>query len=58
MTPQERAEWEYKTSIGVAEQLAKMATPGVVIMGESGKGNDITNSLIQAEMAKNLLKKN
>jgi hypothetical protein len=57
LTPQEKAEWEYKTAVGVAEQFSKMATPQVVINGEGGKGNDLTNSLIQAEMAKRLINK-
>jgi hypothetical protein len=58
LTPQERAEWEYKTAVGVAEQFSKMATPQVVINGEGGKGgNDLTNSIIQAEMAKKLINK-
>jgi hypothetical protein len=57
LTPQERAEWEYKTAVGVAEQFSKMATPQVIITGEGGKGNDLTNSLIQAEMARKLINK-
>jgi hypothetical protein len=58
LTPQERAEWEFKTAVGVAEQFSKMATPQVVINGEGGKGgNDLTNSIIQAEMAKKLINK-
>lgn len=57
LTPQERAQIEKETAIGVARELAKMSTPEVVIMGSDGKGGDLTNSLIQAEMAKNLLRK-
>lgn len=58
LTPQEKAEWEYKTAVGVAEQFSKMATPQVVINGEGGRGgNDLTNSIIQAEMAKKLINK-
>lgn len=57
LTPQEKAEWEYKTAIGVAEQFSKMQTPQVIISGDGGKGNDLTNSLIQAEMAKRLIDK-
>lgn len=57
LTPQERAEWEYKTAVGVAEHFSKMNTPQVIINNEGGKGNDLTNSLIQAEMAKRLINK-
>lgn len=57
LTPQERAEWEYKTAVGVAEHFSKMSTPQVIINGEGGRGNDLTNSLIQAEMAKRLINK-
>ena len=57
LTPQERATIEKETAIGVAAELAKMSTPSVVIMGDSKDGNNLTNSLIQAEMAKSLLKK-
>jgi hypothetical protein len=59
LTPQEKAEWEYKTAVGVAEQFSKMQTPSVVITGGgNGKGDNLTNSLIQAEMAKSLIFKN
>jgi tripartite-type tricarboxylate transporter receptor subunit TctC len=34
-----------------------MTPPNVVINGGSGSGNDLTNSLIQAEMAKKLMNK-
>lgn len=57
LTPEKKAEIEKETAIGVARELAKMATPEIVIMGENGKGGDLTNSLIQAEMAKNLINK-
>ncbi len=56
LTPQEKARIEKETAIGIAEQLAKMSTPDVVIMGGDGKTNDITSSLIQAEMAKGLMR--
>lgn len=39
LTPQERAEWEYKTKVGVAEALAKSEHPIVptIMMGGDGK---------------------
>lgn len=36
LTPQERAEWEYKTKVGVAEQLAKINVPTIIAGGGSG----------------------
>ncbi len=59
LTPQEKAEYALKEKIGIAEATAKMATPEVVIIngGKNSGGNDLTNSLIQAEMAKNLINK-
>lgn len=58
LTPQERAELELKKATAVAEQFAKMTGPQVVIMGQDGKsGGSLTNSLIQAEMAKQLINK-
>lgn len=59
LTPQERAELELKKATAVAEAFAKMATPDVVINTGGGKGGgDLTNALIQAEMAKKLINKN
>ena len=60
LTPQERAELELKKATAVAAEFAKMVGPQVVIMGQDGKngGGNLTNSLIQAEMAKNLINKN
>ena len=44
LTPQERAEWEYKTKVGVAEALAKSShplVPEIMMAGDSkgGAGN-------------------
>lgn len=41
LTPQERAEWEYKTKVGVAEALSHIALPKIVSTG-SGSGNSNT----------------
>lgn len=40
LTPQEKAEWDYKTKVGVAEALAKSEHPIVptIMMGGDGKG--------------------
>lgn len=39
LTPQEKAEWEFKTKVGIATELAKVNVPSIVISGE-GKGAD------------------
>jgi hypothetical protein len=42
LTPQEAAEWKYKTTVGVAEALAKSEqswVPKVMMTGTSGSGN-------------------
>ncbi len=53
LTPQERAEWEYKTAIGVAGEIAKLNFPETMIMGGDGKGTPL-EALIGAAMAKQL----
>ena len=58
LTPQERAQLELDKATAVAREFSKMQTPGVVIMGgDSKSGGSLTNSLIQAEMAKQILGK-
>lgn len=56
LTPQERAEWEYKTKIGVAQQLKELKLPATYIESGSGSnGGSLLESLIGAEMAKGML---
>jgi hypothetical protein len=55
LTPQEKAECDYQTKIGIAKVFKNMSTPQIVINGSSNSSGDLTNSLIQAEMAKRLL---
>ncbi len=38
LSPQEKAEWHYKTQVGVAAELAKVNVPGIVISGGNGGG--------------------
>mgnify|MGYP003672015766 FL=1 len=58
LTPQEKAEWEYKTAVGVAEQLKELNLPQTYIEGsKSGNGGNLLESLIGAELAKNMIKK-
>lgn len=59
LTPQERAEWEYKTAVGVAQQIKDLKLPSTYISG-SGKnnGNDnLLQSLIGADIAKKMMDK-
>lgn len=37
VSPAERAEWDYKTKVGVAEALSKTKWPTVVMSGNSGQ---------------------
>lgn len=43
LTPQERAEWEYKRAVGVAEQMKEVKLPSYVIMGNNGRSSDGLN---------------
>jgi hypothetical protein len=36
LTPQERAEWDYKTKVGVASEMAKVKFPELMIIGGNG----------------------
>ena len=53
LTPQERAEWEYKTAVGVAAELSKLQFPSTMLIGDSEGGTPL-ESLIGAAMAKQL----
>ena len=48
LTPQERAEWEYKTKVGVAEALAKSAQPLVPEIMMTGDSKSGANSAMDA----------
>ncbi len=54
LTPQERAEWQYKTSVGVAAELSKLTFPSTMIIGGENSGGTPLESLIGAAMAKQL----
>ena len=60
LTPQERAEWNYKTAIGVAEHISTLKLPEVYITGQNNqKGkSSILEDLLGAEFAKKMLIKN
>lgn len=58
LTPQEKAEWDYKTAVGVAEQMAKMPVPSTFINGADGKGGSANpNTIILMQMLRELKKK-
>lgn len=57
LTPQERAEWEYKTAVGVAAELKSLQLPQTYIQGSNGGGNsNLLEQLIGAELAKKMIK--
>lgn len=48
LTPQEKAEWEYKTTVGVAEALSKSNTrwvPEVMVNGGTGHGSNAMDAV-------------
>lgn len=61
LTPQERAEWQYKTAVGVAQQIKDLQLPEIYIQdgADGSKANsDLLESLIGADMAKSMLNRN
>lgn len=55
LTPQEKAEWEYKTAVGVAQEISQIQFPQTMLVGGGdGEGTPL-QSLIGAAMAKQLL---
>ena len=56
LTPQERAEWEYKTRVGVAEAVAKVNLPKIVMGGSNG-GNSSAMDIMSLKMATDLVEK-
>lgn len=59
LTPQEKAEWEYKTAVGVAQQLKDLRLPTTYIEGGKNGGNNgnLLESLIGADLAKKMIEK-
>jgi len=59
LTPQEKAEWEYKTAVGVAQQLKDLRLPATYIeSGKNGSNNgNLLESLIGAELARKMIEK-
>ena len=58
LTPQEKAEWEFKTAVGVAEQLKELKLPETYIEGgKTGQTGNLLESLIGADLAKSMIQK-
>lgn len=57
LTPQERAEWDYKTAVGVAAELKSLKLPETYIQGSGGSNGNLLEQLIGAELAKKMLNK-
>jgi len=56
LTPQERAEWNFKTSVGVAAELKQLQLPSTYIeSGSSNNKGNLLESLIGAELAKKMI---
>lgn len=43
LTPQEKAEWTFKTQVGVAEKLSQVNLPGMMVIGGGNKGGQALN---------------
>ena len=56
LTPQERAEWDYKTKVGVAEAIAGIKLPTVVMGGNTSGGNQ-TMDIMSLKFATDLVDK-
>lgn len=50
LTPQERAEWEYKTKVGVAEALSQTKWPTIVMGGNQGGGSNAMDVIALKQM--------
>lgn len=59
LTPQEKAEWEYKTAVYVARELKELRLPEIYINGQEDtkSGGTLLESLIGAELARNMIQK-
>ncbi len=57
LTPQERAEWEYKTSVNIARELKELRLPEIYIQdgAKQGDSGNLLQSLIGADLAKKMM---
>ena len=58
LSPQERAEWDYKTKVGVAQAIAEINLPSIISTGGSGNSNalDAVGLKMMVELANQLSK--
>ncbi len=54
LTPQERAEWDYKTKVGVAEAMSQIKLPTYVVAG-GGNGQSNAMDVMGLKMMKDLV---
>ena len=55
LTPQERAEWDYKTKVGVAQAVSKLQLPSVIMGGNNG--SNPTMDIMSLKFATDLVDK-
>ena len=57
LTPQEQAEWEFKTAVGVARELKSLQLPEIYFEGGNAKSSEhnLLQSLIGADLAKRMI---
>ena len=55
LTPQEKAEWDYKTKVGVAEAIAQIELPKIVMTG--GSGGSSAMEMMELKFANELVDK-
>lgn len=56
LTPQERAEWEFKTKKAVAEAIAQVQLPKIVMTGNGNGGGSSAAEMMELKFATDLLK--
>ena len=57
LSPQEAAEWKYKTAVGVAGELAKVNVPSIVVGGGDGKSGVSPMDAIGVNMLLDIMSK-
>lgn len=57
LTPQEKAEWDFKTTVGIAKELKDAKVPEIMISGGNGKEGASPNTVLLMQMLRELQKK-
>jgi len=57
LSPQERAEWDYKIKVGVAAELAKVKVPSIIISGGNGNSGASPMDAIGVNMLLDIMTK-